>query len=81
MPGTALGVEGTPEREKDKVCSQGTCILDEEPENTPTIKRVMSDGEATGQQGRVTESKGSALDKMVRERLPEEAIFELRYEG
>lgn len=64
MPGTALGVEGTPEREKDKVCSQGTCILDEEPENTPTIKRVMSDGGegATGQQGRVTESKGSALD-------------------
>lgn len=44
MPGTALGVEGTPEKEKDKVCSQGTCILDEEPENTSTVKRVISEG-------------------------------------
>lgn len=72
MPGTALGVEGTPEKEKDKVCSQGTCILDGEPDS--------SDGDMTVQQGHVREGKGAALAKMVRGGLPEEVIFELRDE-
>lgn len=79
MPGTALGVKVSPEKEKGLLSS--TYILDRETVPLPTIKKVTSDGNVTVRQGHVTESKGAVFEGLVREGLPEEVAFELRAEG